>query len=280
VRKETERAGRFRPREALEKQILALQRRKSRPADRHDDTFRPQTERVAGPTRAPVSGVIDGGAGTTLLVGRDRGTRPCPAMDFRTDRPSRARPRLTERSPHAGTVCTDAALTSGRDRDAALAASTTIGTRSAAARRPAFGGRAPVTSRGTWLTAGVLGGALSVLTAVVALDWGPLVTADNAAAVAANTALAAHASQVVVVKLVTNAGSPLSIDLLTAVAADRFGFGAVGGFGVAAQVGADAGVQFGEPDRFGQVVIGACFQSDDDVHLLGAGGQDDDHRAG
>jgi hypothetical protein len=76
-----------------------------------------------------------------------------------------------------------------------------------------------VTLRGTWLAAGVLGGALIVLTGVVALDWGPLITADNAAAVAADTALAAHASQVVVARLVTNAGSPLSIDLLSAAAA-------------------------------------------------------------
>jgi undecaprenyl-diphosphatase len=76
-----------------------------------------------------------------------------------------------------------------------------------------------VTLRGTWLTAGVLGGALIVLTALVALQWGPLITADNAAAVAADTALAAHAAQVIVVKLVTNAGSPLSIDLLSAAVA-------------------------------------------------------------
>ena len=53
-----------------------------------------------------------------------------------------------------------------------------------------------------------------------------------------------------------------------------------GGGGVAAQVGADAGVQFGEPDRLGQVVVRAGFQADDDVHLVGAGGEHDQHRGG
>ena len=44
--------------------------------------------------------------------------------------------------------------------------------------------------------------------------------------------------------------------------------------------GADEGVQLGEPDRLGQVVVRARLQPDDDVHLVGAGGQHHHHRGG
>jgi len=43
-------------------------------------------------------------------------------------------------------------------------------------------------------------------------------------------------------------------------------------------MGADAGVQFGEPDRLGQIIVGTGFEADDDVHLVGACGEHDDHR--
>ena len=43
-----------------------------------------------------------------------------------------------------------------------------------------------------------------------------------------------------------------------------------------AQAGPDAGDEFGEPERFGDVVVGAGVEPDDDVHLLGACGQHDD----
>ncbi len=70
-----------------------------------------------------------------------------------------------------------------------------------------------------WLLAGGLGVGLIILTGVVAAGGGPLIRADEATVVAADMASARHPSLVVVVRLVTDAGSPLSIDLLTAVVA-------------------------------------------------------------
>ena len=53
--------------------------------------------------------------------------------------------------------------------------------------------------------------------AAVRAEWRPLVTADDAIVVAADVAVAAHPTLVVVVTLVTDVGSPLSIDAVTAV---------------------------------------------------------------
>ena len=46
------------------------------------------------------------------------------------------------------------------------------------------------------------------------------------------------------------------------------------------QVRADAGEQLAEPERLGEVVVGAGLQADHDVHLVGARGQHDQHHAG
>jgi hypothetical protein len=43
-------------------------------------------------------------------------------------------------------------------------------------------------------------------------------------------------------------------------------------------VGADPGEQLGEPERLGQVVVGAGVQPDDHVDLLPPGRQHDDHQ--
>jgi membrane-associated phospholipid phosphatase len=79
--------------------------------------------------------------------------------------------------------------------------------------------KAVVNRRPTWFLAIALGGVLIVLVGVVSAGWSALISADTATAVAADTAVAAHPSLVVLVKLVTDAGSPVSIDLLTLLVA-------------------------------------------------------------
>ena len=51
-----------------------------------------------------------------------------------------------------------------------------------------------------------------------------------------------------------------------------------GGGGLAAQVRAQPGEQLGQPERFGQVVVGARVEADHHVQLVGPRGQHDDHR--
>ena len=50
--------------------------------------------------------------------------------------------------------------------------------------------------------------------------------------------------------------------------------------GGAAQVGAHAREQLGEPERLDQVVVGAGVEAGDDVELLVAGGEDEDGQLG
>jgi len=53
------------------------------------------------------------------------------------------------------------------------------------------------------------------------------------------------------------------------------------GFGrAAAEVGAEAGQEDGEGERFDQVVVGARVEPGDDVDLVAAGGEDDDEQVG
>lgn len=60
---------------------------------------------------------------------------------------------------------------------------------------------------------------LAVLIALVAANWPPLVAVDHAAVDAANAALAPHPVLVTVVRAVTDAGSPLAVDVVTGAAA-------------------------------------------------------------
>ncbi len=67
---------------------------------------------------------------------------------------------------------------------------------------------------------------------------------------------------------------------MTVAGAQRLAAGSGVGRGGAAQVGADAGEQLGEPERLDQVVVGAGVEAGDDVELLVAGGEDEDGQVG
>jgi undecaprenyl-diphosphatase len=69
----------------------------------------------------------------------------------------------------------------------------------------------------TWGTVGALAVALAAVTTAVARHWAPLVALDAAAVVAARAALVGHAVLVLVTIAVTDLGSPVTVDAITAV---------------------------------------------------------------
>ncbi|HEX5811650.1 MAG TPA: phosphatase PAP2 family protein [Pseudonocardia sp.] len=70
----------------------------------------------------------------------------------------------------------------------------------------------------TWAVIAALAVALAVLTGAVAAGWAPLEAADARVVLAADTAMAAHAGGVAVAIAVTDVGSPVAVDVFTAVA--------------------------------------------------------------
>ncbi len=70
----------------------------------------------------------------------------------------------------------------------------------------------------TWAIIAVLAVALAVLTGAVAAGWAPLVAADAHVVLAAGTAMAARPGAVALSIAVTDVGSPIAVDVFTAVA--------------------------------------------------------------
>jgi undecaprenyl-diphosphatase len=70
----------------------------------------------------------------------------------------------------------------------------------------------------TWAIIAVLAVALAILTGVVAAGWAPLEAADARVVLAADAAMAARAGAVAVVIAVTDVGSPVAVNVFTAVA--------------------------------------------------------------
>ena len=64
----------------------------------------------------------------------------------------------------------------------------------------------------------VLAVALAILTGAVAAGWAPLEAVDARVVLAADTAMAAHAGAVAATIAVTDVGSPVAVDVFTAVA--------------------------------------------------------------
>jgi len=70
----------------------------------------------------------------------------------------------------------------------------------------------------TWAIIAVLAVALAILTGVVAAGWAPLEAADARVVLAADAAMAARADAVAIVIAVTDVGSPVAVNVFTAVA--------------------------------------------------------------
>ena len=70
----------------------------------------------------------------------------------------------------------------------------------------------------TWTIIGFLAVALAILTAAVAAGWAPLEAADARVVLAADTAMGVRAGAVAVAIVVTDVGSPVAVDVFTAVA--------------------------------------------------------------
>jgi undecaprenyl-diphosphatase len=76
----------------------------------------------------------------------------------------------------------------------------------------------PLARPSPWAGIGALAVALMVLTCAVGVGWGPLVAADIRTVVVARAAVTAHAGLVAAAIVVTDGGSPVAVDVLTAVA--------------------------------------------------------------
>ena len=63
---------------------------------------------------------------------------------------------------------------------------------------------------------------LGVLTVLVAVAWAPLITVDHAAVFTAHAMVAPHPDLVMIIRAVTDAGSPISVDVITGVVAVAF----------------------------------------------------------
>ena len=70
----------------------------------------------------------------------------------------------------------------------------------------------------TWAIIAVLAVALAILTGAVAAGWAPLEATDARVVLAADTAMAIRAGAVTVAIAVTDVGSPVAVDVFTAVA--------------------------------------------------------------
>ena len=70
----------------------------------------------------------------------------------------------------------------------------------------------------TWAIIAVLAVALAILTGAVASGWAPLEATDARVVLAADTAMAIRAGAVTVAIAVTDVGSPVAVDVFTAVA--------------------------------------------------------------
>jgi undecaprenyl-diphosphatase len=76
----------------------------------------------------------------------------------------------------------------------------------------------PRPRRSAWAVTGALAVSLAVLTCAVGVGWGPLIAVDVRIVLAARAAVAAHAAVVAPAIAVTDAGSPVAVDVVTAVA--------------------------------------------------------------
>jgi membrane-associated phospholipid phosphatase len=70
----------------------------------------------------------------------------------------------------------------------------------------------------TWAVIAVLAIALAILTGAVAAGWAPLEAVDARVVLAADTAMAAHPGAVAATIAVTDVGSPVAVNVFTAVA--------------------------------------------------------------
>jgi membrane-associated phospholipid phosphatase len=76
----------------------------------------------------------------------------------------------------------------------------------------------PTSQPVTWAIIAVLAVALAILTGAVAAGWAPLEAADARVVLAADSAMAARAGAVAVAIVVTDVGSPVAVNVFTAVA--------------------------------------------------------------